>query len=238
MAALCGSLLSANAGIIFTGSTATNTGKNITDDYTIETDMADWHAYSNANLSATFSKLGGSGEIGELTFNADGSGESGQGFKWTGSTQAIWTPADETSGSTAPAKTGLLNSVNATRNGDSFELTITANTAADYRLTVYGGAKQIDIDFIATAGATSITNSDWISNQGTSAESGIWTLDFTAENINDIFDVRLLGLNSGTEAKLGIGAVTLEVIPEPATLGMMMVACGGLFLARRKKIKH
>ena len=39
--------------------------------------MADWHAYSNANLSATFSKLGGSGEIGELTFNADGSGGSG-----------------------------------------------------------------------------------------------------------------------------------------------------------------
>lgn len=244
MAVLCGSLLSANAGIIFNGSTVTNTGKK-TGNFPIRTDMTDWNSYTNTDLSASFSKKGGN-NIGALSFISP-DGDTDMQSLWVGKAVPVWTPSDEVNDSIndPSLRMGILTATNINeRFGDYFKLTITASTAANYRLTVYGGAKNLDLDLIATenGGAATLTNTNWDFGDSAGSEAGTWTVDFTAENDSDSFDVQLMGVagfgDTGGQSKIGFTAVTLEVIPEPAALGMMMLACGGLFLARRKTIKH
>lgn len=224
MAVLCGSVLAANAGIIFNGSTATYTG-SLVENLTITPGMTDWHAYTTLDLSATYSRKNGSG-IGALTHIAT---DSVLESNHIGKKKPYWTPSDEQNTSPIPTTMiGLFSAENVRdRTGDYFEFTITADTAAQYRLTIYGGAKNIDLDLIATAGATSITNSDWKARVHKSSQGGIWTLDFTAENDGDNFVVQLLGVAGFTGpiksgSKIGITAVTLEIISQPATLGLIV----------------
>ncbi len=207
---------------------------------------AAWNNTSNSNIStATASNLlsggptvGQPGYISSITSSGTvtngsplahyvrGAGSATQLFSWTGRSAATVGYILDASLATAPA-------------GEGVKFTVTGGTALApgefYRVSIWAtGFEATGVLTATLANATTIT----LESQAysTTKTPTLFTIDFLPDSATDLLGINYATKNSasGASSHVGIQAVSIIVVPEPATAALAL-SSGLLLLRRRRK---
>lgn len=125
--------------------------------------------------------------------------------------------------------------------GAGVGLSIVLPTAETYLVSVWGGAfGNVGVQGAFTAslpGATSYSDTSLTDNYDTTKNSVLYQLTVTPDNANDVLDLSLvLGAQTASANEhVLINGVSLAVIPEPGTLGLLGLAGLAAMLCRRRR---
>ncbi len=118
-------------------------------------------------------------------------------------------------------------------NGSSISITVGGGSGL---VTVYGYTLRTGMQITASlAGHTNVVTQ--VANNGTIQNLLIYQVAFDADNVTDLLTLKFEGfnsLNNGVVDRLGVAAMAVNVIPEPATMGM--ITAGALMLLGVRRI--
>lgn len=155
---------------------------------------------------------------------------SGTPATWTGTPHDFsWTDGSPTLSATAAAGNSEAKPLGTDEQSLSFSVADLA--VGDYSMVVYGSLYQCTGLLTATMGAST-------DSAAVLAANGIFTIDFSIDTFGDSMDVSYVLVENdpvgGGDRNVSLNAMTLQAVPEPATLGLVAIFGGGLFVLRRR----
>ncbi|MDF7809458.1 PEP-CTERM sorting domain-containing protein [Pontiellaceae bacterium B12219] len=112
-------------------------------------------------------------------------------------------------------------------------LTFSVNDLAvgDYTMMLYTSSYKASQLLTATIGASSMTATHGFSNDAT-----YYSIAFSIDTLGDVLDISFNRNDAGGDqySNVGISAVTIAAVPEPATLGLIAACGGGILFIRRR----
>jgi hypothetical protein len=118
--------------------------------------------------------------------------------------------------------------------GATISFSVTNLEAGDYTMNVYSSKYRANGALTVTMGTESVTTDFTVGGSSASSEYGVFTVNFTVDTTGDSLDVAYTTTDLGKDyGNVGITAITLASIPEPATMGMLGLGALVTLLVRR-----
>jgi hypothetical protein len=155
---------------------------------------------------------------------------SGTLDSWAGSKHRFdWTDGDPTASATGALGDWEAKPLAETDQFLSFSVDNLA--VGDYSMMLYTSSYKATQELTATIGASSLS-----ATHGDSSDTTYFSVDFSIDNAGESMDVVFAApvLSDTTYGNVGLSAVTIAAIPEPATLGLIGAFGGGLLFIRRR----
>jgi hypothetical protein len=174
----------------------------------------------------------GVGYIGEVTVDGslDSYIDSEHDFSWT--------DGDTATGTGIGAATAVSGDWEAKPDGGAQNLSFSVGNLAvgDYTMNLYSSAYKAAQLLTASIGAS--TDSYAIADNG-GPLSTVYSIDFTIETLGESMDIfyETTAISDVNYSNVGISAISVSpvgVVPEPATLGLIVAFGGGMIFIRRR----
>lgn len=240
-------LVSSLCGIVGSGSAATLVGSvdwdpptsvNLTTSGLL--DWAVWNTTSGtavASIAATNQKSGSPGLISAITpFSTTVVADNN--IRGVGGATELYTYTDGTNPTSITNATQgfVINSTLATA-GRGVQLSITGTPGQLYEVNLWtvGFAGQGELRATLNNAAPISLNSEIFGSNGTNKVANLFTLTFMPDSASDVLNIsfHLRSNDIGANAHVGIQAITVTAIPEPATAALLLGGLGLLLGLRR-----
>ncbi|MDF7801246.1 PEP-CTERM sorting domain-containing protein [Pontiellaceae bacterium B1224] len=155
---------------------------------------------------------------------------SGTHDSWAGSAHQFgWTDGNPLASATGAS--GDWEAKPLTNTDQYLSFSVDGLAVGDYSMMLYASSYKATQELTATLGVSSQT-----ATHGNSNDHTVYAVGFSIDNLGDSMDIVFSApaISDTAYGNIGISAITIAAVPEPATLGLITAIGGGLLFIRRR----